>query len=161
MKPLDILRELKLKHSIKEHPNVPYYALPLPKYEDKTANGLTRCVIEFLMLSGHFAERVNTMGTARDNRKVVTDVLGRKKTIGSIVWTKTNAVKGSADVHSEINVNINGQKIPIAVKWEIKIGRDRQSKDQKNYESQVGNYFIIKTFDDFYQKYTEFINRYS
>jgi len=161
MKPLDILRELKLKHSIKEHPNVPYYALPLPKYEDKTANGLTRCVIEFLMLSGHFAERVNTMGTARDNRKVVTDVLGRKKTIGSIVWTKTNAVKGSADVHSEINVNINGQKIPISVKWEIKIGKDRQSKDQKNYESQVGNYFIIKTFDDFYQKYTEFINRYS
>jgi len=161
MKPLDILRELKLNASIKDHPNVPRYAISLPKYTDTTANGLTKCVIEFLMLSGHFAERVNTMGTARDNRKVVTDVLGRKKTIGSIVWTKTNAVKGSADVHSEINVNINGQKIPISVKWEIKIGKDRQSQDQKNYESKVTNYFIIKSFDDFYKKYTEFINRYS
>ena len=161
MKPLDILKQLKQESMLESYPNVPKYAISAPKYEDKTANGLTKCVIEFLMLSGHFAERVNTMGTARDNRKVVTDVLGRKKTIGSIVWTKTNAVKGSADVHSEINVNINGQKIPISVKWEIKIGKDRQSKDQKNYESQVVNYFIIKTFDDFYLKYVEFMSKYS
>jgi hypothetical protein len=145
---------------LEAYPNVPKYAISAPKYEDKTANGLTKCIIEFLMLSCHFAERVNTMGTARDNRKVVTDVIGRKKTIGSIVWTKTNAVKGSADIHSEINVIINGQKIPISVKWEIKIGKDRQSNDQKNYESKVGNYFIIKTFDDFYLKYNEFISKY-
>jgi len=101
------------------------------------------------------------MGRPIDNRKQVTDVIGRTKTIGSMTWGKSTATKGSADVHSEINVTINGQKIPIAVKWEIKIGRDRQSNDQKKYESKVGNYFIIKSFDDFYSKYLEFMSKYS
>ena len=62
MKPLDRLKELKLNASIRDHPNVPRYAIALPKYEDKTANGLTKCVIEYLQLSDHQAERINTMG---------------------------------------------------------------------------------------------------
>ena len=48
MKPLDRLKELKLNNSIKEHPNVPRYAIALPKYTDATANGLTRCITDFL-----------------------------------------------------------------------------------------------------------------
>jgi hypothetical protein len=55
---------------------------------------------------------------------------------------------------------INSNLIPIAVKWEVKINKDRQSEDQKNYESKVTNYFIIKSFDDFYSKYIEFISKY-
>ena len=161
MKPLDILRELKLNDSIKEHPNVPRYAIALPKYDDKTANGLTHAVIEFLELSGHFAERINTMGRVIDNRKTYTDVIGRTKTIGSTKYIPTTGTKGSADISSEINVIINSQPIAIAVKWEVKINKDRQSEDQKKYESKVANYFIIKSFDDFYSKYTEFIKKYS
>jgi hypothetical protein len=160
MKPIDHLRQLKLAKTRELYPNVPEIALPKTEYNDKSANGLTKCVKDFLVFSGHHAERINTMGTPRDQRKTVTDVIGRRKTIGSIVWTKGTGTKGSADIHSEINVTINGQRIPISVKWEVKIGKDRQSKDQKEYESKVGNYFIVKSFDDFYEKYTEFLSKY-
>jgi hypothetical protein len=94
MKPLDILKQLKQESMLKSYPNVPKYAISAPKYEDKTANGLTKCVKEFLELSGHQAERINTMGRPIDNRKQVTDVIGRTKTIGSMTWGKSTATKG-------------------------------------------------------------------
>ena len=153
MKPLDILKELKLNYSISEHPNVPRYAIALPKYEDKTANGLTRCIIDYLQLSDHQAERINTMGRPIDNRKQVTDVLGRTKTIGSMTWGKSTATKGSAD----ISATIQGRSVKI----EVKIGKDRQSQDQKVYQSNIeksgGQYWIVKNFDDFMKKYDKFL----
>jgi hypothetical protein len=153
MKPLDILRELKLNDSIKEHPNVPRYAIALPKYEDKTANGLTKCIIDYLQLSDHQAERINTMGRPIDNRKQVTDVLGRTKTIGSMTWGKSTATKGSSD----ISATIQGRSVKI----EVKIGKDRQSQDQKVYQANIeksgGQYWIVKNFDDFMKKYDEFL----
>jgi hypothetical protein len=160
MKPLEILKNLKYQEQRSKYPSVPEFAINVKKFEDKTANGLTKCVIEFLNLSGHFAERVNTMGRVIDSRKTYTDTVGFKKTIGSIKYIPSTGTLGSADIHSEINVNINGQKVPIAVKWEVKIGKDRQSEDQKVYESKVGYYFIIKSFDDFYEKYLEFTNKF-
>lgn len=160
MKPIDHLKHLKQQDTRQKYPNCPDHALPSVKYSDKTANSLTRCIIDFLNLSGHFAERVNTMGRMIDNRKEVTDILGRKRVIGSNKYIPTTGTKGSADIHSEINVFINSNKIPIAVKWEVKINKDRQSEDQKKYESKVGNYLIVKSFDDFYQKYNDFLSKY-
>lgn len=153
MKPLDRLKELKLSASIKDHPNVPRYAIALPKYTDATANGLTRCITDFLQLSGHQAERINTMGRPIDNRKQVTDVIGRTKTIGSMTWGKSTATKGSAD----ISATIHGRSVKI----EVKIGKDRQSEDQKVYQANIersgGQYWIAKNFDDFIKKYDEFL----
>jgi hypothetical protein len=151
MKPLDILKQLKLNESIKKRPNVPLYALEsaLPKYTDKTANGLTRCILDFLELCDYQVERINTMGRPIDNRKQVTDVLGRTKTIGSMTWGKSTATKGSAD----ISATIEG----LSVKIEVKIGKDRQSEYQKIYQANIekakGKYWIVKNFDDFYEKY--------
>ena len=153
MKPLDILKELKLNASISEHANVPRYAIALPKYTDTTANGLTKCIIDYLQLSDHQAERINTMGRPIDNRKQVTDVLGRTKTIGSMTWGKSTATKGSAD----ISATIQGRSVKI----EVKIGKDRQSEDQKVYQTNIeksgGQYWIVKNFDDFIKKYDQFL----
>ena len=151
MKPLDILKQLKLNESIKKRPNVPLYALEsaLPKYTDKTANGLTRCILDFLELCDYQVERINTMGRPIDNRKQVTDVIGRTKTIGSMTWGKSTATKGSAD----ISATIEG----LSVKIEVKIGKDRQSEYQKIYQANIekakGKYWIVKNFADFYEKY--------
>ena len=149
MKALQILKELKLKDSREKHPNVPEHAIPNPKYSDKTANGLTKCIIDFLMLSGYQAERINTMGRPIDNRKQVTDVLGRVKTIGSMTWGKSTARKGSAD----ISATIKGKSVKI----EIKIGKDKQSDFQKEYQKEVeragGIYIIAKSFQEFYDWY--------
>ena len=153
MKPLDRLKHLKQEAMLESYPNVPKYALSAPKYEDKTANGLTKCIIEFLQLSNHQAERINTMGRPIDNRKQVTDVIGRTKTIGSMTWGKSTATKGSAD----ISATIQGRSVKI----EVKIGADRQSEDQKVYQANIeksgGKYWIAKNFDDFIKKYDEFL----
>jgi hypothetical protein len=153
MKPLDRLKQLKQEAMLESYPNVPRYALSAPKYEDKTANGLTKCIIEFLQLSNHQAERINTMGRPIDNRKQVTDVIGRTKTIGSMTWGKSTATKGSAD----ISATIQGRSVKI----EVKIGKDRQSGDQKVYQENIeksgGQYWIAKNFDDFIKKYDDFL----
>jgi hypothetical protein len=87
-----------------------------------------------------------------DKTKVVTDCLGRKQRIGSTKWVKSNMKKGSAD----ISATINGR----AVKIEVKIGKDRQSEAQKNYQAEIeragGIYFIAKSFDDFLDKLKEY-----
>jgi len=154
MKPLDRLKHLKQESMLESYPNVPKYALSAPKYEDKTANGLTKCIIEFLQLSNHQAERINTMGRPIDNRKQVTDVIGRTKTIGSMTWGKSTATKGSAD----ISATIQGRSVKI----EVKIGADRQSQDQKIYQDNIeksgGQYWIAKNFDDFIKKYDDFLD---
>jgi hypothetical protein len=153
MKPLDRLKHLKQEAMLESYPNVPKYAISAPKYEDKTANGLTKCIIEFLQLSNHQAERINTMGRPIDNRKQVTDVIGRTKTIGTMTWGKSTATKGSAD----ISATIQGRSVKI----EVKIGADRQSEDQKVYQANIeksgGKYWIAKNFDDFIKKYDDFL----
>jgi hypothetical protein len=153
MKPLDRLKHLKQEAMLESYPNVPKYALSAFKYEDKTANGLTKCIIEFLQLSNHQAERINTMGRPIDNRKQVTDVIGRTKTIGSMTWGKSTATKGSAD----ISATIQGRSVKI----EVKIGADKQSEDQKVYQANIeksgGKYWIAKNFDDFIKKYDDFL----
>lgn len=153
MKPLEILKHLKLSQLKQDYPSVPDHAIPVPKYSDNSANNLTRCVIDFLQLSGHQAERINTMGRPIDKREQVTDVIGKTKTIGSMTWGKSTATKGSAD----ISATIQGRSVKI----EIKYGKDRQSEDQKKYQAAIeasgGQYWIAKTFDDFYEKYLTFI----
>ena len=153
MKSLDKLKELKLNSMVNEYTNVPRYAIPSPKYTDTTANGLTKCIIDYLQLCNHQAERINTMGRPIDNRKQVTDVIGRTKTIGSMTWGKSTATKGSAD----ISATIKGRSVKI----EVKIGKDKQSEWQKFYEQTItsaeGQYWIVKNFDDFMKKYEEFL----
>jgi hypothetical protein len=152
MKPLDHLRQLKLAKTRENYPNVPDYALPKIEYNENSTNGLTTCVIHFLQLSGHQAERINTMGRMIDNRKQVTDVIGRTKIIGSAKYIPTTGTKGSAD----ISATIFGR----SVKLEIKYGKDRQSQAQKEYQTSVeqagGTYWVIKNFNQFYELYQEF-----
>lgn len=153
MKPLDHLKALKLANTKAKYPSIPDIALPKCEYSEKSANGLTKCVKDFLNLSGHQAERVNTMGRMIDNRKTYTDVIGRQRTIGSMKYIPTTGTKGSAD----ISATIRGRSVKI----EIKYGKDRQSEAQKQYQESIeasgGVYWIVKTFDDFYEKYQALI----
>jgi hypothetical protein len=154
MKAIDILKQLKQAEQRAQFPNVPEHGLKPVKYEDKTANGLTKCILDFLNISGHFAERINTMGRMIDSRKQVTDVIGRTKTIGTAKYIPTTGTKGSAD----ISATINGRSVKI----EVKIGKDRQSQDQIQYQQRTeqagGIYLIAKDFQGFYDWYVEYFN---
>ena len=146
MNALDRLRKMALEEKRRKTPNVPHYALTIPKYEDRTANGLTRCIIDFINLRGMQAERINCEGKVIDTRETYSDVLGNLKTIGSIKRVRTSAQVGTAD----ISATIRGRSVKI----EVKKGNDRQSPAQKAYQGQVeaagGLYVIAKTFQSFY-----------
>lgn len=130
-------------------------AIPTPKYSDKTANGLTRCILDFLQLEGMQAERINNMGRVLDNRKIVTDVIGRQRTVGSTKYIPGTGTNGTAD----ISATINGRSVKI----EVKIGKDRQSKAQKQYQQAIenagGTYIIAKTFKGFFDWYQQFAHQ--
>jgi hypothetical protein len=153
MTPLQTIKHLKQQEQRKLYPNVPDHGMKPVKYEDKTANGLTKCILDFLNLSGHFAERINTMGRIIDGRKQVTDIIGRTKTIGTTKYIPTTGTKGSSD----ISATINGKSVKI----EVKIGSDRQSKYQIEYQERTersgGIYLIARDFESFYNDYKKII----
>ena len=110
--------------------------IPMPSREDTTANGLTRCIIDFIKLHGGQAERITVMGRP-------TEVCGRVK------WGKSHMTVGTAD----ISATIQGRSVKI----EVKIGTDKQSKKQKKYQSDIeragGIYYIARNFTDFVRWY--------
>ena len=152
MKALDILKNLKIEEHKKKFPSIPEYAIPKPKYSDTTANGLTKCIIDFVNMKGYLAERTNTMGRVIDGRKTYTDAIGQKKTIGSMKYIPSTGMVGSSD----IKVYINGKIIAVEVKM-----KDKQSEAQKQYQLRIeqagGQYWIVRNFEEFYNKYINLI----
>lgn len=103
-------------------------------YDPKTANGLTKMICDWIKYNGGQAERISTTGRY---------IVAQKK------WIKGSGTKGSAD----ISATIQGKSVKI----EVKIGKDRQSDDQKRYQEMIeragGIYYIAKDFDSFYEWY--------
>lgn len=140
------LEQLYFEDHRRRYPSMPEYARTCKKYEDRTANGMTQCCIDWIRLNGGQAERINCTGKYIDRTEVFTDVVGRTRSIGSTKWLPTSGQRGTAD----ISAVIRGR----AVKIEIKAGKDRQSEDQKRYQTDVekagGVYLIVRSFEEFY-----------
>jgi len=141
-----LLHELKLQRYAITHPNYPQDYIPKTMYKDSTANGLTKAICDFINYQGYQAERINTMGTAREKKTTAGKVIG-------VTWTKGTSTAGSAD----ISATIKGRSVKI----EVKIGKDRQSEAQKRYQENIekagGTYIIAKDFDSFVEWYENFI----
>lgn len=149
------LEEIALQHLQEKYPSVPYP--PRKKYSDRTANGLTRCILDYLTFSGYQAERINSTGRRIDKTKVVSDCLGRSRRIGSVKW-----IKGSGRNGTNISATILGRSVKIEIKCEA-TGDRYQSAAQKSYQEEVeaagGIYIIARTFHGFMSWYREFINQ--
>ena len=153
MTTIDQLKTLHLQSNKLKYPSLPDFARVTPKYTDKTANGLTKCIIDWIELNGYQAERISTMARRIDQRVTYTDSVGFRRTIGSESWVAPSSAPGTAD----ISATIKGRSVKI----EVKIGKDRQSPAQVAYQQKVeqsgGIYFIAKdftTFMDFYVSLT-------
>ena len=124
------------------------------KYNDSTANGLTKCVIDYINLSGGQAERISNTGRYIDESRIVTDVLGNKKKIGTGKYIKGTGTNGTAD----ISATFKGKSIKIEIKM-----KDKQSEAQKEYQQSIeragGIYFICHNFDEFLEKFNTFANQ--
>lgn len=155
------LKNLFIQNAMNKYPNYPIDYIATPKYNDTTANGLTKCITDFLNLSGHQAERISNTGRYIDSTEQVKDVLGRTRTIGSGQFIKGTGTNGTADISSTIKVAIANKTFGLSVKWEVKM-KDKQSDAQKKYQVMIeesgGIYHIVTSFDDFYNKYLLIIN---
>jgi hypothetical protein len=148
------LNQILTDEAWRKHPNHRRdLTMPIKHYEVRKANGLTQAVIAVIRAGGYQAERINTTGRQIDNRKEFTDVVGIRRTVGSMTWIPGTGTKGSAD----ISATIKGRSIKI----EIKIGKDKQSQAQLDYQSDVeragGVYIIVKSLEGFFEWYDEFI----
>lgn len=147
------LEALALANDRVKYPTLPEGARYIGKYTDRTANGLQKCIIDFLRFNGWQCERISVTGRYIDNTKVVTDVLGNKRKIGSGKYIPSSMQRGSAD----LSATIAGRSIKV----EIKIGKDRQSEHQKQYQHEVeragGQYWLVRSFEGFLQMYNEFM----
>lgn len=110
-------------------------------------------MIAIVKAYGGQAERISSMGRMIDNRKEYVDVVGFRRTVGSIGYIPGTGTKGTAD----ISATIKGRSVKI----EIKVGRDTQSDVQKEYQADVeragGVYVIIRTLEQFFGWHDEFI----
>ena len=137
-----------------KHPNFPpaYITGTIKPFEDKTANGLTRCVTDHIRLNGGQSERISNTGRYIDDSKIVTDTIGIQRKIGSGKYIKGQGTNGTAD----ISATIKGRSVKI----EIKIGADKQSEAQKKYQTAIesagGVYIIVKTYAEFKEWYNNF-----
>jgi hypothetical protein len=142
------LDALKLANDIEKHPSFPEAYFVKKKWDDKTANGLTKAITSFIQFNGYQAERINTMGVARENKRTDGKVIG-------VTWTKGTTTAGSAD----ISATIRGRSVKI----EVKVGKDRQSDAQKRYQESIeragGVYMIARDFDSFVEWFDEFVKQ--
>ena len=150
---LSHLRQLAIDFDRAKHPGYSrHLTFPIKAYTDKTANGLTRCIIDFIRLKGFQAERISNTGRPIDRRQIVTNVIGQQRMIGSLEWIPGTGTNGSAD----ISATIKGRSVKIEVKCKA-TGDNYQSAAQKYYQQQVeaagGLYYIARDFQSFYDWY--------
>lgn len=116
-----------------EKSTMPAAYIPKSKFSQSDSNKLTAAVVEFLNYQPDtYAWRVN-------NGAIFDPKIQTHRT--------TNTVRGIAD----ISACVRGQMWQI----EIKVGKDRQSEDQKRFAERVekagGRYFLVRSFDEFTQ----------
>lgn len=108
------------------------YDMKIKSYEDKTANGLTNSIVDYLKFMGHYANRTNNVGIVR-------------KIKGKATYTPSTSNRGMSDINSAVA----GKFLSI----EVKVGRDKMSdaqhKEQKRVESAGGIYYVAQTMPSF------------
>lgn len=159
MKAIEVLKEMIKEDMRKRYPSLPEHAISANTFETMKPEKREKKRIEkFLNLSGNYGAIIENRGQRTDNRKVVTDVLGRQKVIGSVQFIGSGMRKGIVDVKAIIK----GRAVDIELKREYAKGKDRMSDHQKEEMERVTNaggiYMVVSSFDDFYQKYLKLID---
>ncbi|MEO6546562.1 MAG: hypothetical protein ABIN94_01130 [Ferruginibacter sp.] len=108
------------------------YTMTIKGYTDATANGLTKCIEDYVKFCGGYANRIGTTGMMR-------------RINGEMKWTRGNSNLGAADVR----ILFDGRSADI----EVKIGRDvvsdRQKKEKERITKAGGLYFIARDMPSF------------
>lgn len=146
IKAFEKLMTLDRTHKEEKYLNVPSRYIPKSKFEDRTANGLSKMIITWFTLNNHKAWRQSSEGRFRPGQQVV-DVIGRTRIM------KGQFYHGQNNGQSDVAAIVDGRFCAV----EIKIGNDKQSDAQKKYQKEVtdsgGLYVIARSFGQFMQWY--------
>jgi hypothetical protein len=157
------LTELDWKASCAKHPSMPPAYVVRTKYSDKTANELEKAICKFITLSGGQAERIKNQGRMLQAKRVKT-YSGNTIALGKDKFIPGTGTKGRSDIDSVIPVTIHGHRIGLSVSIEVKIDKDRPSPEQLKYAEDIrragGVHWFVKTWEDFYKKYSELLDSY-
>ena len=128
------LAKLADRLNAEKHPDLPPHVLVRKKFKDTTANDLTKTIIwDMYHVRGGVAYRINNGAVYDQKRKI---------------YRKGVQRKGIPDIIGIIDGRFYG--------IEVKIGKDRQSADQKEIQREIleagGVYFIAKSYDDYLEK---------
>jgi len=100
------------------------------------SNSLTTAIIQYIQLHQGEAFRINVMG--------LYDVKLKR-------WKKTGMKAGFSDIQAVYKPK--NLRFALCLYIEVKIGKDKQSKEQKEFEEKTnragGLYFIARTLPDF------------
>ena len=111
-----------------KRPYLPYHVKTT--FRDDNANGLTKCIVAWLELNGHFAARVNVTGIYDSNLKR---------------YRHSGSRRGMADVTAVVG----GKHVSI----EVKTGKDRMRPEQLKVKQEIeqasGLFIVVSSFDDF------------
>ena len=133
---LKTLCALADRRKAERSPNFPPKFIPRSKYSDRDANGLTRCIVDYLNFSGHFATRLQSTGQYRADLQ---------KFVGS------QQRAGMPDVLAVVE----GQAVFV----EVKAGNDRLSDAQKATHTALTNagaaVYVAHDFQGFYDWFTK------
>lgn len=163
MDALKLLEEL-VWHRDCSNTKMPPEYVPRTKFSDKNTNSFTRAVITWLKIHGCQAERVSNTGRYIQGKEVRRGMYGVIRTKGKFI--KGTGQNGTSDVHSTIPVIINGNKIGLSAKWEIKCKytKDKKRIEQVEYKEMVENagglVCFVRDFDEFVNKFHEIMDKY-
>lgn len=146
------MERLAQLEKLKDHPRPELFSMLYTRHSDKTANGLTKAVIRWIEIHGGQAERISVQGTYVKGKTVNKGFYGATQIQGKYI--PSQMVKGASDISAIIKSN-KGTIIPWKI--EIKIGKDKQSDNQKKYQETIeksgGVYDIVRSLDEFVEKY--------
>ena len=101
-----------------------------------STNSTTKSIVQYLNMKDYFVWRANNVGVYDPKQKIY-----RKNPA---------ALKGVADI---LGIRWDGKFIAI----EVKTGKDKLSEHQKHFLDQIekhnGEWYVVKTFDDFLKQF--------
>lgn len=115
------------------------------RYKPDSANGLTRCIKDYINLIGGFARRINTIGQWVQPK-------AKEGIIQKGYYRKASSTKGESD----ISFVYKGKSFAVEVKWNKDKQSEYQKKFQEKFERSGGYYYEARSFQEFYNWFNQF-----
>ena len=154
------IEKYRKQKTLDKHTHLPeeqaeiYFGYQWKMKDPKKAGDLEKLIIEFLKFKGFQCSNIKTTGSFIQDKKVVTDVVGFRRTLDNSRYVKGNSTKGVADLVA----TVYGLKLDVEVKFSK---GDKLRDSQKDYKKAVTNaggfYMVVRTCDDFLAQFNEFL----